>query len=581
MSNPEYSDKYVSLDRPDTDVSPALPRGVLAGSAIIIICTVLAYYPSLRGGFMLDDTFLLTDNYLIKAPDGPYRFWFTNQALEYYPVTNTMLWLEWRVWGINPTGYRAVNLIFHIADVFLIWFILRKLSIPGAFLAALIFAVHPVNVESVAWISQLRNVLTLFFSLLSIWCYLKADMSTASVGMAPETSPWPLTPSPSPLFYWLSLTLFILAMLSKGTSAVLPAMLLGIIWWLRPLTRRDLVRTAPFFAVAAVLSLVNVWFQTHGSGEVIRTAGFTERLLGAGGIVWFYLYKALLPYDLIFVYPQWQIRIGNPLWWLPLIAALAVTAVLWRYRKGWSRPFLFAWGFFCVSLAPVMGFADVGFMKYSLVADHYQHIAIIGVIALVAAGYGLWRRNARKVAIRAASAIAVMAVGTLVFLTWLQTCLYADVLELYKATLGKNPNCWMIHNNLGIALDRAGRTKEAVEHYQQALYIKPDYSDAHDNMGIFLMDEGRLPEAIEHFRQAIKYKPQSPDAYNNLGLAWSHSGRVQEAIFNFKQALSKNPYYAETYYNMGLSLDNTDQVQGAIDNYEQALRLKPDFASAS
>ena len=222
----------------------------------------------------------------------------------------------------------------HIVEALLIWIILRKLSIPGAFLAAMIFAVHPVNVESVAWIAQRKNMMAMLFFLLSILWYLKAGMPTASVGMAPARShggPWEreqtfssfiLHPSSFHFWYWLSLAAFVLAMLSKGSVAVLPVLLLGIVWWLRPLTRRDLLRIAPFFLIAVVLTGVNMWFQTHGTEIVIRTAGFTERLLGAGGVVWFYLYKALLPLDLAFIYPQWHIEAGNPLWWLPLVGGV-------------------------------------------------------------------------------------------------------------------------------------------------------------------------------------------------------------------------------------------------------------------
>ena len=279
----------------------------------------MAYRPSITGGFILDDDRLIYDNDLIKASDGLCQFWCTTKADDYWPVTNSTFWIEWRLWGMNSTGYHVTNLILHIVEALLIWIILRKLSIPGAFLAALIFAVHPVNVESVAWIAQRKNMMAMLFFLLSILWYLKdTTVPTASVGMAP-TCPrrihCPLAslhPSPSilhsSLWYWLSLAAFVLAMLSKGSVVVLPVLLLGIIWWLRPLTRLDLMRTAPFFLVAAVLAGVNVWFQTHGHGEVIRIASFSERLLGAGGVVWFYLYKALLPLDLDFVYPQWHIQ---------------------------------------------------------------------------------------------------------------------------------------------------------------------------------------------------------------------------------------------------------------------------------
>jgi protein O-mannosyl-transferase len=598
MSNIEYSDKKVPQDQPESDLSRALPRGVLAGSAIIFICAVLAYYPSLRGGFILDDNFLLTENNIIKAPDGLYRFWFTAASTDYWPVTNTMLWFEWRMWGKNPVGYRAVNLAIHITEALLIWYILWKLSIPGAFLAAMLFAVHPVNVESVAWISQRKDMLAMLYFLLSILCYFKHARShggpweRVKQGAAPrrpentrrETASGFLHPSsfiPHPSgFYWLSLLLFILAMLSKGSVAIMPALILGITWWLRPLTRWDLIRTVPFFAVSAVLSMVNIWFQTHGSGDVLRTAGFTERLLGAGGIVWFYLFKAILPFNLLFVYPQWQIRIGNPLWWLPIFGALAVTAVLWRYRKGWSRPFLFAWGFFCVSLAPVMGFADIGFMQYSLVADHYQHIAIIGVIALAAAGYSLWHRNASKEAALAASVIAIFAVATLGFLTWRQSALYTDAKKLYQATLEKNPDCWFIQLNLGGEFYIEGRKKEAVEYYLKALTLKPDVFRAYYNLGTLSVDEGRVPEAIDYFRKAIKSNPFYPEAYNSLGEAWLKSGNAREAVSCFEHALQIKPYFPEAINNLALALTQTGRLQEAIDNYTKALSIKPDDAGA-
>ena len=266
------------------------------------------------------------------------------------------------------------------------------------------------------------------------------------------------------LWYWLSLAAFVLAMLGKGSVAILPILLLGIVWWLQPeetvpifelhengiapFIWRDLLRTAPFFAVAVVLTLVNMWFQTYGMEVVFRKASFADRLVGSGCVVWFYLYKALLPIDLCFVYPQWKIEAGNPLWWMPLLAALAVTAVLLRYKKSWGRPLLFSWGFFCVALIPVMGFADVGFMQYSLVADHYQHIALIGIIALASAAWSLWRPRMRAAAYWAATAVAFATVGSLAFLTWRQSGIYRDGYTLYHAVLEKNPNCWMAYNNL-------------------------------------------------------------------------------------------------------------------------------------
>ena len=369
-------------------------------------------------------------------------------------------------------------------------------------------------------------------------------------------------------------------MLSKGSAAVLPALLLGIIWWLRSLTKNDLLRIAPFFLLAVVLTVVNIWFQTHGEHVEIRNAGFAERLLGAGGVPWFSLYKALLPIDLVFIYPPWQIEVGDPLWWLPLLAAIIVTAALWRYKKGWSRPLLFAWGFFCVSLVPVLGFADVGFMKYSLVADHYQHIAVIGVITLAAAGWSLWHQRARKRANWVTTAVAITAMGALAFLTWRQSMLYGDKIMLYQCTLQKNPDCSVAHSNLAFALADAGRLQDAVEHFRQALRLRPDYADAHNNLGGALAQAGRQEEAIKCYEQALALKPDFPEAQYNLGLILLQTGRPREAIKYFEQSIRLKPDYFVSHNNLGNAFFQTGRLPEAIEHFRQALRLKPDYASA-
>ncbi len=484
----------------------------------------------------------------------------------------------------------------------------------SAFFGALIFAVHPVNVESVAWIAQRKGLLAMLFFLLSILCYLKREIPWSSLQNGIYRIASPLAPRPSPLWYWLSLLAFVLGMLSKGSVAVLPVLLLGIMGWLRPLTRKDLWRTMPFFLVAAVLIFVNLWFQTHGMENEIRTAGFAERLLGAGAVMWFYLYKALLPLNLMFIYPEWRIQVGNWSWWLPLMAAVAVTAVLWQYRQGWSRPFLYAWGFFCVTLLPVLGFTDVGFMKYSLVSDHYQHLAIIGVIALVAAGWSVWHQHQRGVAHLAANAVAVLVIGALLLLTWQQNRLYRDAETLYRATLQNNPDCWVAHFNLGIALVNLSRPEEAIENfnqtlrlrpdyyqahfnlanafllvgrlqdgldeYQQAIRMRPDYNEAIFNLGNALLQSGRSQEAIEQYQCALQIKPNFPQAHNNLGAVLAKAGNLQEAIKHYEQAIQSKPDYFEAIYNLGFAMEQTGRPREAIEQYEQVLRIKPDHYKA-
>jgi tetratricopeptide (TPR) repeat protein len=539
---------------------------------LIVAATSLAYLPALTGGFILDDNILLTDNSLIKASNGLSRIWFTTDAIDYWPLFNSAFWVQWRLWGTHPTGYHVTNLLLHIGAALLIWAILRRLAAPGAFLAALLFAVHPVNVESVAWISQCKGVLAMLFFLASIRCYLQTETGLPLKRGAPRTAP--------ARWYSLSLAAFVLAMLSKGSVAMLPVVLLVILWWLRPVTRHDLVRTAPFFLVSIVLTCVNLWFQTHGAHSEIRHAGPVERVLGAAAAVWFYLFKALLPIHLAFIYPQWHIRADEVRWWLPLLAAALCTGVLWWFRRSWSRAALATWVFFCVSLAPVLGFTDVAFMEHSLVADHYQHVAIIGVLALVAAGWGACRRQTSGWGRRALNAAAAGIVVLLMVLTWHQSRRYADAPALYRATLERNPDSWLAHNNLAGLLFEAGEVPQAIEHFQQALRLNPDYADAHNNLGVALRAAGHEPEAIEHFRQALRLRSDYPEAHYNLGLSLAQAGRQEECLEEFQQALRLRPDYPEVYNEMGTALARGGRLQDAIALFRQALRLKPDFADA-
>jgi tetratricopeptide (TPR) repeat protein len=445
----------------------------------------------------------------------------------------------------------------------LIWAILSRLAIGGAFLAALLFALHPVNVESVAWISQCKSVLALLFFLLSILFYLKAE----SAVVRRDATGW----------YWSSLAAFVLAMLSKGSVAILPLVLLGVIRWLRPLTGRDLMRTVPFWVVAVLLALVNVWFQKHGSEVQFRAAGPTERVLGAAAAIWFYLYKAILPLDLNFIYPQWHVDANQVLWWVPLLAVVAVTGVLLWFRRGWSNSLLFAWGYFGVALVPVLGFTDVAFMEHSLVADHYQHVALIGVTAVAAACWAAWRQRARG---RWPTVVAIAVVSVLALLTWRQNHLYADAMTLYRATLRKNPDSWLAHGNLGAVLSEAGRFSEAIEHYREALRLHPEFPDAHNNLCFTLRNSGRAAEAIEHCQQALRLRPNFPESRNNLGNALRDDGRLVEAIEQYRWALRLAPDFAAAHNNLGTALAQAGQVDEGVEHLKEAVRLAPDFADA-
>lgn len=619
--------------------SPGPAPGKLAWQFAVLVGLVLvAYLPIWRAGFVWDDDNILTDNLLVRASNGLYQFWCTRNASDYWPLTSSTLWIEWRLWGMNPLGYHLTNLAMHLAEILLLWSVLRRLRIPGAWLAAALFAVHPLNVESVAWIAQRKNLLAMLFYLLAILCFLRSGISDGETP-ARSTASGPQYGARrrfASAWYCLSLFAFISAMLSKGSVAMLPFVLLGIVRWQRPPTRADLLRLAPFFVVAASFAAVDVWFQGHGGSELIRRAGILERLLGAGGIVWFYLCKAFWPVRLIFIYPQWRIRTADVIWWLPLTAALLFTALLWRLAAkeslrppdkpgrrlqegNKSRAALFAWGYFCTSLVPVLGFTDVYFMKYSLVANHYAHLAIIGVAAWVGfAVESLHRRTTgpARIGLRAVASIAIVLLAGL---TWRQSRTYRDPVTLNRSILAQDPESWMGNNNLGIELaknpaDSAG----AIFHYEQALRSKPDYAPAHNNLAIELAKipgrlpeaithyeealridpgyalahqnlanalaktPGRLPEAVAHYEQALRMRPDDAEVHGSLAVALGKlPGRQPEALAHFERSLQIDPHDPVTHYNLAnLLMQSPGRLQDALAQYLQALRINPDFEEA-
>ena len=374
---------------------------------------------------------------------------------------------------------------------------------------------------------------------------------------------------------------FVIAMLSKGSVAVLPVVLLLIVWWRRGrIDRFDLMRCAPFFLIAVVMTPVIMWFIARGSGE-IRSVTLLERFLEAGSSIWFYLSKAMLPMDLVFVYPQWSIECSELLWWLPLAAVVVVSAVLWR-RRDQSRvvALWIAWAYFCITLVPVIGFTDTGFMKYSLVADHYQHLAIIGVAALAGAGWYTWRSEAKGIGKDLASAAAAFAVCALAVLTFQQSKLYGTPIRLYEATLARNPNSWMVHNNLGRALTDAGRIDEEIAQYQIALNLRSDLPEVRDNLAIALLKKGRTQEAIEQCLLALKQNADLAAAYTILGDAYLQSNRPDDAAEQFRHVLRLDPQSSNAHFQLGNIYRQSGQLAEAIEQYHAALQLNSDSPDA-
>lgn len=542
------------------------------GVVLLVVLTGIIYLPALHGGFILDDDKLITDNSLVNSAGGLSRIWFSTEPAEYYPISYSLFWLEWRLWGMNPTGYHVTNLVLHIAAALLIWAVLRNLSIPGAWLGALLFAVHPINVESVAWIAQLRNALAMPLFLLSVWCYLRADGGRGTSDEQRKLNRW----------YWLSLLAFLSAMLSKGSVAVLPLVLLLIVWWRRGrIARWDWLRTIPFFLIAIPLTYLNLWFQNHGTAYY-PDVSFGQRLAGAGAVLWFYLGKALLPIRLLFVYPSWQIDVRQLLWWLPLTAALLVSGLLLRRRNSVAtvtnagRAMLFAWAFFCLTLAPVLGLTNVGFMRFSRVANHYQHMALIALVALAAAAWSCWQAHASVALRKVLLILAATAPIALGYLTWQENRLYGNPIALYQTTLASNPESWLMHIDLAAALNQAGRPREAIQECLRTLQLKPDLPQAYCAAGNAYQQLGQPNDAIENYRHAIDLNPRYAEAHFNLGVALAHWGKLPEAIAEYEIALKRNPRYAQAASNLGIVLLQSNRPEDAVRQFEAGLRMRPD-----
>lgn len=585
-------------------------RSVIFG-LLLVAATVLAYQPAWNAGFIWDDERHITGNPMLDPARGWKEIWLSRDALQYYPLVFTSWRLERLLWNNNPAGYHWVNILLHAASAVLVWRVLRRLGVPGAWLAGALFALHPVNVESVAWISQRKNTLAMVFYLLSLLWFLRAQ---APPRLSNGSPPSPLTPQP--FWYWLSLFAFVCALLSKTAVAPLPFVLLGLAWWQRGgIGRTEVWRAVPFFAAALILGLVTVWFERHqNAGDIVRSDNLWSRLAVAGWAVWFYLGKALLPLHLVPIYPLWKVNSAHALSYLPGLLVAAAFLLGWRYRRTWGKTGLLAGGYFVLMLLPVLGFEDIGFMSYSLVADHWQYFAIIGPIALVSAaivsGLGLPGRRPAWLAPALGGVLAV-ALGVL---TWRQSAIYTDPVTYWRAAIAGNPNSpetWnnlsanlletgqadeatallrktvelaptnaVARYNLGSALMRAGQVDGAIAAYQKVIEIQPGHADAHCNLAIGLHQKGQVDQAIAHYQRALAIRPEFAEVHNNLGRVYQDKGQINEALTHYRRALEIQPGLSQTHFNLANLLQHNGQTDPAIAHYQRAIEMRPDYAEA-
>jgi protein O-mannosyl-transferase len=536
--------------------------------AVLLVFTLAVYWPSINGSPVWDDDAHMTKPEL-QPPAGLCRIWTKLGATQqYYPLVHTVFWVEHRVFGDATPGYHLLNILLHFFSALLLVTILRRLGIPGkaAWLAGGIFALHPVMVESVAWITELKNTLSGVFFLSAALAYLTFDRKREKK------------------HYVIALMLFLFGLFAKSVIVTLPAVLLVVFWWKRGRIewKRDVVPLLPFFAIGIVSGLFTAWVERSYAGAVGSdfNLAFIDRCLIAGRAVWFYLYKLLWPADLVFIYPRWHIDALAAWQYLFPAAFLLAAVLLWALRNRFRAP-LAVLLYFAVTLFPALGFFNIYPFCYSFVADHFQYLASIGPIAAAAAGIvqgtGLLKERLKRPLLPLFCAILL---SVLFLLSWKQSRMYSDADALYRTTIKKNPDCWMAHNNLGVLLGKIGRNDEAMAHYLKALELNPNNADAHNNLGLLLANIGRTNDAMVHLLKALELDPNHAEAYNNLGLLLTNTGQTNEAMVHFQKALEINPDYADACYNLGLLLANMGRTDEAVAYYRKALEIKPNYTKA-
>jgi len=553
--------------------APAGPSWWLGWLGLATLC-VLAYLPALHGGFLWDDNGHVTAPEL-RSLSGLGRIWFELGATQqYYPVLHSAFWLEHRLWGESAAAYHWLNVLLHACAAGLLVRVLQRLAIPGAWLAGLVFALHPVGVETVAWISEQKNTLAAGFYLLAMLTYLRFDQAREAGAGKSSSAGWA---------YVLATAFFLLAVLTKSVTATLPAALLVIAWWQRGRLswRRDITPLLPWFALGVAAGLTTVWVERKfiGAEGAAYDLHWMQRVLLAGRALWFYLGKLLWPADLSFVYPRWTINAADAWAYAGVLATLAALAVLWRLRHRTRAPLAGAL-LFAGTLFPALGFFNVYPFIYSYVADHFQYLACLGLIVPLSAGLVRVLASSPAWVRRGLPAALVALLGAL---TWHQAHDYRDNVALYRATLARNPAAWMAAYNLGMELAARNQTDAAIASYRAALALRPDYAEAHANLAMSLLTQpDKKDEAITHLETAVRLKPELWQAECNLANTLvTVPGREAEAIVHYKTVLSRRPELAEVQLNLGIALQGQPgRAAEAAARFESALRTNPNLWQA-
>ena len=555
---------------------------------IYLAIGLFIYSPALFGTWIWDDTAEILENAEIKGTLGSLvSIWFNPSAVDYYPLKTTVQWIEWHVWGPHVLGYHLVSIFLHILSALLVWKCLQKLGLKLAWWGGLFFLIHPLAVESVAWISELKNTLSLPLLLLAWNSLLDNDPVR-------DGSFW-ITPKLRTSLIW-----FTLAMLAKASVIMFPFTYLVYVWWkMGRITWVNIKTTIPFFAVALILGLVTIYFQQSRVivGSDLDNADVVTRIIASSLSILFYFNKIILPQGLEPVYTRWSIvpiRLEMIFLWIIFIGLILF---LYKKKSRCNRSVLFGIGFFGLNLAPVLGIIPMYFMRFSWVSDHLVYISLIGIGALITAAFdeALVKYARYK---RAINGVLILIALIGIYLSFNQDELYKGGETFWKRVCLNDPKSWAAHYNLAVALQfEPGRQEDALKEYKLALNLTPDagqgkpgsawhanlYARVHTNMGGILRSfPGTTQEVMEHYRKAVALDPKSADTHFNLAVLYQDDVTHKlDAIYEYEQALRYDPNWVEVYYNLGnLYSELGDRDDEAERAYRSAIRLNPNFIQA-
>jgi Flp pilus assembly protein TadD len=547
-----------------------LKKGTWLKALVIVVAGLWVFWPGVRGQWIADDGWYIAGNPLMNDPARIWKAWFQPGSwVEYYPLEETVQYYQWQLWHDNTFGYHLTNILLHLASALLVWRLLAKFGLRLAWLGGLIFAVHPMVVDSVALINELKTSLSLPPFLLALMAWMDYEDKGR------------------PRDYALALAFFIVAMLCKITVAMFPFVILLFAWWKRgAIGWRDSKASAPFFAVSLFLGVMTIRaadIYSH-SGPVYANdtpiGNLLWRWVLAGENIAFYFSRCFLPVTPLAFYPRWKVDPSAPAQYVPWLVLAGVLCFLWTKRKGWGRHGLLGVGFFLIMLAPFWGLNWISYMNFTWVLDHLLYVPILGLIGLVIAGIdGVGRELPPSLRPFGMGLVAVV-IGWLAWNSHAYASMFTDEATLAAYNVRYDPGSSAMHNNLGFALANEGRLPEALEQFQIAFRLDPQAANCSENLGDVLLGLGRVQDSLRQQEITVKLRPAWPQAHISLGNSLKSAGRGNEAIAEYEEAVRIEPSSAWMHYYLGLELRRNNRLPEAIEQYREALAIKPSYADA-